>query len=274
VKPLLLDIAFEVFCHVDDSESTVPQINKAFTDMMEGALGIVRLDLPGFQYHRGLEGRRYLKRFFMDLIETKRASNDEDVFAHFCRERQENGRYYADEDIADHMVFLMLAAHDTTTSASTMAAYHLCNDYALQSQLAAEVAEWPDELGFEHVFHSVNGLICVFYETIRMHPPVPMFLRRTIRECEFGGVKVPADTMVCVPSAYIHRLPEWWQDPNTFDPTRFSGEVAEHRKHPFMWIPFGGGAHKCIGMHFARMLFLLTFRKLVGNYQIEFAKEG
>jgi cytochrome P450 len=79
VKRLLLDIAFEVFCHVDDSESTVPQINKAFTDMMEGALGIVRLDLPGFQYHRGLEGRRYLKRFFMDLIETKRASDDQRV---------------------------------------------------------------------------------------------------------------------------------------------------------------------------------------------------
>jgi cytochrome P450 len=40
-----------------------------------------------------------------------------------------------------------------------------------------------------------------------------------------------------------------------------------------MWIPFGGGAHKCIGMHFARMLFLLTFRELIGKYQIEFAEE-
>jgi cytochrome P450 len=138
VKRLLLDIAFEVFCHVDDSESTVPQINKAFADMMEGALGIVRLDLPGFQYHRGLEGRRCLKRFFMDLIETKRASDDQDVFAHFCREKTEEGTYYDDEDIADHMVFLMLAAHDTTTSAATMAAYYLGNDYALQSKLAVK----------------------------------------------------------------------------------------------------------------------------------------
>ena len=95
---------------------------------MEGALGIVRLDVPGFDYHRGMEGRRFLKRFFMDLIEKKRASNDEDVFAHFCKEKTEEGEYYSNEDIADHMVFLMLAAHDTTTSASTMAAYYLAHD--------------------------------------------------------------------------------------------------------------------------------------------------
>ncbi len=119
VKRLLLDIAFEVFCKVDDSGSKVPKINQAFTDMMEGALGIVRFDVPGFLYHRGLEGRRYLKRFFMNLIDTKRASDDQDVFAHFCREKTEDGEYYDDEDIADHMIFLMLAAHDTTSSAST-----------------------------------------------------------------------------------------------------------------------------------------------------------
>jgi cytochrome P450 len=273
MKRLLLEIAFEVFCWVDDSESIVPEISKAFTDMMEGALGIVRVDVPGFLYHRGLEGRRFLKKFFMEMIEAKRNSSDEDVFAHFCKERTESGDYYADEDIADHMVFLMLAAHDTTTSASTMAAYHLCNDYDLQQKLADEVSAWPAELGFDHVYHSVNDLICVFYEAVRMHPPVPLMLRRTITECEFGGVTVPPDTMVCVPSAYIHRLPDWWSHPNTFDPSRFSDEVGEHRKHNFMWIPFGGGAHKCIGMHFARLLFLLTFRELLGKYQIEYEKE-
>ena len=273
VKRLLLDIAFEVFCWVDDSESQVPKISQAFTDMMEGALGIVRFDTPGFLYHRGLAGRRYLKQFFMDLIDKKRASDDEDVFAHFCKEKTEEGEYYEDEDIADHMVFLMLAAHDTTTSAATMAAYYLCNDYPLQSKLAAEVQQWPRDLDFETVFHSINGMIAVFYETVRMHPPVPLFLRRSIRDCEIGGVHVPADTMICIPGTYIHRLKDWWHDPNTFDPTRFSEEVSEHRKHNFMWVPFGGGAHKCIGMHFARMLFLLSFRELIEKYQIEFAED-
>jgi len=274
MKRLLLEVAFDVFCWVDDSEKILRKVNQAFTDMMEGALGIVRIDAPGLLYHRGLEGRRFLKRFFMDLVEKKRNSADDDVFAHFCREKTEHGEHYANEDVADHMIFLMLAAHDTTTSASTMAAYELCNDYDLQQTLADEVTAWPEELNFDQVFRQTNGLIRVFYETTRMYPPVPLLLRRTIRECEIGSVQVPADTMVCIPSTFIQRNPDFWRHPDEFDPDRFSDEVAEHRGHSFMWIPFGGGAHKCIGMHFARLLFLLTFRELLAKYQLRYATPG
>ncbi len=274
VKHLLLDIAFDVFCWVDDSDSTVETMNEAFTDMMEGALGVIRLRIPGLLYHRGLRGRQYLKQFFIDLIETKRASEDRDVFAHFCKAKKEDGNYYDDEDIADHMVFLMLAAHDTTTSAATMAAYYLCNDHELQARLAQDVARTAQPFTYEAFFHEMKEMVGVFYETLRMHPPVSMFLRRAIRECEFDGVRVPADTMVCVPVTYIHRLEDFWHDPNTFDAARFAEGVNEHRKHNFMWIPFGGGAHKCIGMHFARLLFMQTFAEMVGNYRMEFAKRN
>lgn len=272
VKRLLLEIAFGVFCWLDDSDKDVERVNRAFTDMMEGALGIVRLDIPGFAYHRGLEGRRYLKRFFLERIEKKRASNDKDAFAGFCKAKTEDGEYYSDEDIANHMVFLMLAAHDTTTSAATMAAYYLANDYELQNKLVAEIEETPKPLGYDTIFRGMPLMVGVFYETLRMHPPVPMLLRRTVRECEFGGIRVPADTMVCVPSTFIHRLPDWWKHPDIFDPSRFSEEVHEQRKHNFMWIPFGGGAHKCIGMHFARLLFTLTFAELVSQFQLEYTR--
>ena len=273
VKHLLLDIAFDVFCWIDDSENTIKAIDKAFTDMMEGALGVVRLQIPGLRYHRGLRGRQYLKQFFMDLIEKKRVSNDRDVLAHFCKAKTEDGEYYADEDIADHMVFLMLAAHDTTTSAATMAAYYLCNDYDLQDRLNEGVASTEQPLSYEAFFHEMKEMVGVFYETLRLHPPVSMFLRRTIRECEFDGVRIPADTIICVPGTYIHRLEEFWRDPDTFDPTRFSAGVNEDRNHNFMWIPFGGGAHKCIGMHFARLLFMQTFAEITSNYRMEFAKD-
>ena len=273
VKQLLLDIAFEVFCWVDDSKSTVRRINKAFTDMMEGALGVVRLRIPGLLYHRGIRGREYLKRFFMNLVAKKRRSDDQDVFAYFCRARTEDGNYYDDEDIADHMVFLMLAAHDTTTSAATMAAYYLCNDPPLQTVLAEDAAKTAQPYSYEAFFHEMKEFVGVFYETLRLHPPVSIFLRRTIEPCQFDGVSVPADTMVCVPGTYIHRLSDFWDAPERFDPTRFSEGRNEHRKHNFMWIPFGGGAHKCIGMHFARLLFMQTFAEMVSHYRLEFAKE-
>ena len=274
VKRLLLEIALEVFCGGGQSEEERDAINQAFIDMMDGTLGIVRKDWPGFLYHRGLQGRRRLWRHFFGLIDQKRASEDDDVFAHFCRSKQEDGTYYSHEDIAHHMVFLMLAAHDTTTSAITMAGYYFANNMAIQEEVAAEANEESRPLSYDSIFRSMKKMVCVFYETLRLHPPVMLFMRRTVRQCNFDDVRVPADTMVCVPPCHIHRLEDWWESPNEFNPARFSDEVGEHRKHNFMWIPFGGGAHKCIGMHFARLLFVSTFAELFRGHRLEYKKEN
>ena len=271
MKLLLLDIACEVFCWDDDADRT--KIHRAFVDMMEGSLGVVRKDWPGLLYHRGMQGRRYLYNYFLSLIANKRASDDQDIFAHFCREKTEEGAYFSDDDIANHMVFLMLAAHDTTTSAATMAAYYLANDRGLQDSLAAEVRA-VGEITYDALFRSVNSMANLLYETIRLHPPVPLLLRRTVRATKFDGLRVPADTMVMIAPIYLHRLPQWWSEPDAFKPSRFSEEVSEQRKHNFMWIPFGGGAHKCIGMHFARLLFVSTFAQILSTHRIEYARDN
>ena len=278
IKQLLIDIAFGVFCWLDESDQHLTTaVNDAFTDMMEGSIGYIRLDLPGLAYRRGLRGRAYLKQFFLDRIEKKRASDDRDSFAAFCKATTEDGEYYSDEDIANHMIFLMLAAHDTTASASTMAAYHLAHEQGVQDELAAEVRATLAESGpftYDSLFRTLPLMEGVFHETIRMHPPVPMLMRRTVRACEIDGVPIPADSMVCVPVNFLQRHPEFWTDPNRFDPHRFSEERQEHRQHSFMWLPFGGGAHKCIGLHFARVLFTSLYSEIVKNYRIEFTKPG
>ena len=97
-------------------------------------------------------------------------------------------------------------------------------------------------------------------------------MRRTVRPCEVDGVPLPADTMVCVPVAFLQRHPEFWSDPNAFDPHRFDEDRQEHKKHPYMWLPFGGGAHKCIGLHFARLLFTSLYAELLKTHRIEFTK--
>jgi len=70
-----------------------------------------------------------------------------------------------------------------------------------------------------------------------------------------------------IPPQFTHRMEQWWDNPKKFDPDRFGASRLEHKRHAFSFVPFGGGAHKCIGMHFAQMnakcfmhQFLLKYR--------------
>lgn len=264
IKKLLLNIAFDVFCTVDDADSDEDNINRAFVDMMEGAMGIVRKDWPGLLYRRGMNGRRYLEQYFRRLVAKKRSGSDQDIFSHFCRERQENGEFFSEQEIAEHMVFLMLAAHDTTTSAITMAGFYLAQDADLQQRLLAEQHALPADLSTYDAAHTHMPLLYnVLQETLRLHPPVANIFRRTVRDVEIDGIRIPAHTMLSAPTQYIQQMAPWWSRGADFWPDRFSDGIAEHRKHPFMWAAFGGGAHKCIGMHFAELLFMLTFSTLI-----------
>jgi cytochrome P450 len=106
-----------------------------------------------------------------------------------------------------------------------------------------------------------------FHELLRMHPPVPQLMRRTIRETELGGYRIPADTMVTISPIFCHRMPEYWKEPHRFDPDRFGPERQENKQHPYLWVPFGGGAHKCIGLHFADMLFKCVMVEMLRNFR-------
>ena len=104
-----------------------------------------------------------------------------------------------------------------------------------------------------------------------MNPPVPMFMRRTVKEVELGGFALAPHTMVQVSPLYTQRMEEWWTNPHAFDPDRFARQ--EHKQHSFLWAPFGGGAHKCIGLHFADMLFKVALSTLLLNYRFRFADD-
>ena len=91
-----------------------------------------------------------------------------------------------------------------------------------------------------------------FKEAMRMKPPVPSIPRRAIRDFTFKGYAIPAGTMVGVNPLFTHHMPEIWPEPETFDPLRFTDE-AQRNRHRFAWVPFGGGAHMCLGLHFAYM---------------------
>ena len=98
-----------------------------------------------------------------------------------------------------------------------------------------------------------------------------MMMRRTVKEVDVGGFTLHPHTLVQLSPLYTHRMEKWWRDPHSFDPDRFARN--EHKQHNFQWAPFGGGAHKCIGLHFADLLFKTTLARLVLSYRLRFARQ-
>jgi len=71
-----------------------------------------------------------------------------------------------------------------------------------------------------------------------------------------------------------HRLPELWTDPLKFDPERFTEPRSEHKQHRYAFNPFGGGAHRCIGMAFGRLEVKAILHRMLRRYRLELPHPG
>jgi cytochrome P450 len=255
VKQLTLDLAATSFLGADIG-SEVTEINKAFIDMVAASVAPIRYPLPGTQMARGVAGRKRIVAYFSEQIPIRRRkAGGEDLFSQLCRATHEDGALLSEQDIIDHMSFLMMAAHDTLTSSLTSFVGELAAHPEWQNRLRNEIADLhlaPDEpTGLDHL----DGLPLTemaFKEALRKKPPVPSMPRRAVRDFTFMGYAIPAGTLVGVNQLFTHHMPEIWIEPDTFDPTRFA-DKAQRNRHRFAFVPFGGGAHMCLGLHFAYM---------------------
>jgi cytochrome P450 len=251
IKHLTLAIAADVFlgAQLDDE---IDSISSDFTDLVAASVAVVRAPVIGRTYARGLQARARLAEFIRVRIPDRRAGSGQDLFTQLCHAEDEKGQHYSDSEIIDHLIFLMMAAHDTTTSAITTIVYSLAKHPEWQTKLREEARKLPTAPSLDDL-SVMTQCEWVLKEALRLYQPLPTIVRRALVDVEIHGIKIPAGAAVSVFPIMVHRSPQWWTEPDRFDPERFSPERAEHRKHPFAWAPFGGGAHMCLGLHFAEM---------------------
>ncbi|MEO0996910.1 MAG: cytochrome P450 [Pseudomonadota bacterium] len=268
VKQLTLDNAAVAFLGVELG-ADADRLNKAFIDTVAASLSVVRVPIPGLALWRGLKGRQLLSDFFRRQIPLRRASDKADMFTRLCHARSDEGAEFSDQEIVDHMIFLMMAAHDTLTSSLTTAVRALAEHPDWQQRLRDDSrALGADGLAYD----DLDGLQrhdWVFNEALRLWGPVPYIPRRAIREFEYGGYRIPANTQISISPDVVHHDAKYWNAPERFDPERFGPDRQEHKSHPFAFAPYGGGAHKCIGMHFAQILAKVFLHRLLLTYRIE-----
>ena len=255
VKALSLDVAEAVFMGASEEERHSPEtaeVAAAFVDCVRAGLAVVRFPVPGLRWHRGLKGRAVLEEYFRSRIPAKRRSDDRDLFAALCHVETDEGHSFTDEDVVSHMIFLMMAAHDTSTITATATLYFLAKHPEWQERCREESRAYGDGPIDLAGTEKLESLDLAFTEAMRLVTPVPGMARRTVRDTEILGHHVPAGTMVSVADWASHLLPNLWAAADTFDPTRFDEPRREDKQHRYAFMPFGGGVHKCIGMHFGR----------------------
>ena len=253
IKELTLELAAEAFLGTPVGPEA-RKVNRAFVDMVQASIAPVRTPIPGMAMGRGVAGRKFLIDYFGREVPKRRSGDGDDMFSQICRATHEDGSMLADDEIVDHMNFLMMAAHDTITSSATSMVMQLGRNPEWQDRLRNEFAS----LGINDAalpYDRLGELVLTdqaFKEAMRLMPPVPSIPRRAVKPFSFGGYDFPSGTFVGINTHFVHTDPAIWPDPERFDPARFSPGAVKAR-HKFAYVPFGGGAHMCLGLHFATM---------------------
>lgn len=276
IKQLTLDLAADSFLGIPWGPEA-DKINQAFVDMVQASVAPVRRPLPFTKMKKGVDGRAYMVDYLTRETKRRRAEGGgQDMFSQFATATREDGSMLPVDEVVDHMSFLMMAAHDTITSSGTSMIYQLAIRPEWQERLREEifaVTGGPDGDGNPRPLEygdmgKLELTEMVFKETLRLIPPVPSMPRRALREFEFGGYRIPAGQMVGINIHWTHHSDEYWDDPMAFDPMRFTPDKVKAR-HKYAWVPFGGGAHMCIGLHFAYMQIKVLMAQLLQRYRIE-----
>ena len=269
-KQMTLDLAASIFLGMDLGDDA-NKINSAFETSVAASMPRIPFAFPGTLLWRGIKARQTMCDFFLPMIPQKRAGDGQDLFSLLCRATDEDGAGYTDQEIVDHMIFLMMAAHDTTTSTLTSMVYALAKNPEWQDRLRAEMDSLDMENLTTDALNSTSEVDWVIKEALRMYPPLSTLPKVSNTAFEYEGHLIPAGALVITYPIHTHYMSEYWDNPETFDPTRFSPERAEHKRHDYSWVPFSGGAHMCIGLHFANMQIKLVMFEMLKNYSWQVA---
>lgn len=172
-------------------------------------------------------------------------------------------------EIRDQVLIFFLAGHETTATSMTFALHLLGRNPRAQARAREEVdSVLGDRLPDAEDFRKLNYTHMVLKEAMRLYPPSPGISRRATADTEIGGYRIPAGEIVLLCPWVTHRHPRYWDDPERFEPERFTAE-REAARPRYAWFPFGGGPRACIGQHFSMLEAVLAVAVLLRSYELE-----
>ena len=176
----------------------------------------------------------------------------------------ETNERLSEQEIIDEARTLLFAGYETTSNMLLWTWYLLGKHPDIEERVLAEVRQ---AVGDGPVTFSdlpkLKLLADVFKESLRMYPPIWLMGRRVVRPVELDGYHLPTDAVLAISPYVMHRNPAYFPEPEAFKPERFAAELPKN-----VYIPFGLGAHVCIGQHFAMMEAQLIVANVIQRFHL------
>lgn len=199
-----------------------------------------------------------------------RVEGRSDVLSILLEARYEDGRAMSDVELCDEMLTLLLAGHETTATALAWTIHHVLRSPDVLARVRAELAGvvGDDGLGAEHL-PRLEYLDAVVKEGLRINPVLDDVGRLVKQPVEIGGWRLPVGVAVAPQIHLVHHRAELYPEPDRFDPARFVGR----RVNPYEFLPFGGGARRCLGMAFALYEMKVVLARVLGRADLALASD-
>jgi len=208
------------------------------------------------------------KEFENNPVETEGKRND--LLTRLILARDDEGVGMTDKQLRDEAVTIFAAGHETTALALTYALYFLAGSPDTLQKLQQEVQEVLQ--GEPPTLADIEALTyttAVLKESMRLYPPAWIIGREALEDLELGGYLIRKGNHIMMPQWIVHRSERWFEEPNSFKPERWIGDLEKNLPR-FAFYPFGGGARVCIGNHFAMMESILILATFIQKVQFEY----
>ncbi len=279
LSELTLEVILRVVFGVSDTarlDRMRPIVARAVDAGPVVMIGLGMAPLRGIgPWKREVEDLAAIREFLTEEIESARRdprlAERRDLLALLVRASAADAQGLSDAELRDQLITLVAAGHETTATAMAWAMLELARHPGVQERCVDEMAGPGGAGGAEEApgagepaGPSTEYLDAVIKEVLRLHPVVPMVMRELQEPATVGGREYPRGVTISPSIVLAHRADETYPQPKDFDPRRFLGDVPT----PTTWLPFGGGARRCIGASFALMEGQVILRQVLQRYRL------
>jgi cytochrome P450 len=239
----------------------------AFRYMMRSAAAVLPWALPGTAHGRATWAKRHIGRLIEPLYEDEPGPERNDLAAVLVRMMRKE--LLTKREVLSHLTFTIAASFDALSSGTISTLYYLARNPSWQEQVRDELLSTIPSLNNIELsqLQACQVSEWAVKEALRLNAAAPVLWRRALRDVEFEGYRLPAGTVTGVNPMLTHLLPSVWENPDRYDPARFSPDQVRAR-HRFAFVPFGSGAHGCLGANFASLQARSFLRGLLERHKL------